>query len=105
MSENVVPQCVSITTSKTQAIASINPYDKRVRIIYCTNSDSCQQRGLLKKGCPHTCEVVVSAKRFSQERRVRADISEVSPEKLDQIAVSAQSGISTEPSEPFKILP
>lgn len=105
MSEDVVPKCVSITTSKTKAIASINPYDKKVRVISCSNSDSCQQRGLLRKGCPHTCEIVVSAKRFSQERRVKAEIKEVSPEKLDQIAISNQSGISIEPSDPFRILP
>ncbi len=94
MSENVVPKCVLITMSKTQAFASINPVEKRVRIISCNNSNSCQQRGLLGKGCPHTCEVVVSAKRFSQERRVRADINEVSPEKLEQVA---QTQVSTQP--------
>lgn len=108
MSENVVPKCVSITMSNTQAIASINSFENRVKIISCDNSASCQQRGLLKNGCPQTCEVVVSAKRFSQDRRVRAKIKEISPEKLDQIAqtqVSAQSGISSEPSQPFRILP
>ncbi|MFO7966279.1 MAG: hypothetical protein R6U44_01600 [Archaeoglobaceae archaeon] len=105
MSENVVPKCVSISMSNTQAIASINSFEKRVRIISCSNSDSCQQRGLLRKGCPHTCELVVSAKRFSQERRVRANINEVNPEKLDQIALSTQSGINNEPSAPSRILP
>ncbi len=105
MSENVNPKCVSITMPNTQAVASINSFEKRVRIISCSNSDSCQQRGLLRRGCPHTCEVVVSAKRFSQERRVRAEIKEISPEKIDQISISNQSGINTDPSQPFRILP
>lgn len=106
MSENVVPKCVSITMSNTQAIASVNSYEKKVRIISCSNSASCQQRGLLRKGCLPTCEVVVSAKRFSQERRVRAEINEVNPEELEQITQNnTQPGISTEPLNPFKILP
>lgn len=84
MPENV-PKYVSIAMSNTQAIASVNPYEKKVRIVSCSNSNSCQQRGLLRKGCLPTCGAVVSAKRFSQGRRIRAEINEVNPEELEQI--------------------
>jgi len=69
---------VSITLSKTKAILSIDSM-KNVRTHQCTNSEYCTSTGIVgdHRKCPHYCEVVVAAKRFASNRRVKAEVKEL----------------------------
>lgn len=69
---------VSVTISKTKAVLSIDSM-KNVRTHKCTNSEYCTSTGIVGdyRKCPHYCEIVVAAKRFANNRRVKAEIKEL----------------------------
>jgi hypothetical protein len=99
-----------VSIARTHALVSINTSDKTVKPLSCTNSQFCMDQGLLGRGyCPQYCEIVVSAKRYSQNRRFKAEIDELSPERCREVRLYINNegylGISNEPSGPLRILP
>ena len=110
MSEGLAMKCITVSIARTQALVSVNVSDKTVKPLSCTNSQFCMDQGLLAKGyCPQYCEIVVSAKRYSQNRRFKAEIDELTPERCKEVKLYINNkdypGISNEPSGPLRILP
>jgi hypothetical protein len=93
MEEGFATKCISVSKSRTKAVISVDMSEKIITPLSCTNSESCHDRGLLRDGvCPQYCEIIISAKRYSQNRRVNAEIDEISPENCKDMTQFVKLG-------------
>ena len=67
-----------IELRRTTAIVQIDIDLRRYIVIECSNSHFCKNFGILNRGCPAYCEIIVAAKDYvSGRRKPKACIAEL----------------------------